>query len=402
MTKQKILYISGSIGLGHVSNDYAIACSLRKLNPNVEITWIATNPADEYLNNKGEPLHPKSGMFSSYSTFAEKAAGKSKLNLVKYVLYSLVGWIRNVIVFMKIIRKENYDIVVGNETYEILIAMILKLIRIKIPFVIIYDFLGMESMTKNPVERGINYILNLIWSKDYKIFSNENRKAIFIGQPEDIPNKKFGLLLPNRREYAKAHYNFIGYIVSFNPEISLEKAKIKEELGYSADPLIVCSIGGTSIGKELLNLCIETFPILQKNLPNLHLLIVAGPRLSPQELIKQPGIELKGFVPNLYKYFAACDFAIVQGGGTTTLELTALDRSFAYFPIEGHSEQKLVSERLNRYSAGIRMNLSTTSSIHLSQAVLRNFGKSVSYNLTQINGAEKAARIINQLAIKNC
>lgn len=398
MVKHKILYISGSIGLGHVSNDYAIACKIRKLNPNAEITWIATNPADEYLNEKGELLHSESARFSSYSTFAEKAARNSKLNLVKYVLYSLIGWTRNVIIFMKIIRKENYDIVVGNETYEILIALILKLIHVKIPFVIIYDFLGMESMTKNPLERGVNYILNMLWSKDYKIFSKNDRKAIFIGEPEDIPNKKFGFLLPNRREYAKAHYNFIGYIISFNRDILLEKVKIKEELGYGANPLIVCSIGGTSIGKELLNLCIETFPILKKKLPDLHLVIVAGPRLSPGELIKQPGIELKGFVPNLFKYFVACDFAIVQGGGTTTLELTALNRPFTYFPIEGHSEQKLVSERLSRYSAGIRMDLSKTTSKHLSQIVLQNIGKVVSYRLTEINGAEKAAIIINQLA----
>ena len=397
MKKSKILYISGSIGLGHVSNDYAIAQELRELNPNIEITWIATNPADEYIRNKGETLHSKANKFSSYSTFAEKAANKSQLNLIKYVLVSLVGWIKNVIIFKQIIRKEQYDIIVGNETYEIVIALILKMIRVKIPLVVIYDFLGLESMTKNPIEKLVIYILNWFWSRDKNVFSILNRKAIFIGEPKNIPDNKFGFLLPNRRRYAKEHYNFIGYILSFNPDLFQTPLKIRKELGYDEDPLIVCSIGGTSIGKDLLEFCMDTYPILKDEIPNLHFVMIAGPRLSPNELPKISGIELKGFVPDLYKYFAACDIAIVQGGGTSTLELTALNRPFIYFPIEGHSEQKLVSERLARYNAGIRMDFSKTTPAFLAENVLQNIGKRVSYKSLETDGAKRAAKIIIQL-----
>jgi len=397
MEKYKILYISGSIGLGHVSNDYAIAQKIREINPNVEITWIATNPADEYLKDKGESLHAKSDRFSSYSTFAEKAAANSQLNLIKYVLVSLIGWFQNVITFKRIIRDEHFDIIVGNETYEILIGLIFKFVRFRTPFVIIYDFLGLESMTRNPIEKAVNYVLNWIWSRDKYVFSKFNRKAIFLGEPEDIPNNNFGFLLPNRREYAKKNYNFIGYVVSFNPDISKNPMQIREELGYGIEPLILCSIGGTSIGKGLLELCINTYPILKKDLPELRMVIVTGPRLSPEELVTQPGIELKGFVSDLYKYFAVCDFAIVQGGGTSTLELTALNRPFIYFPIEGHSEQKLVSERLARYNAGIRMDYSKTTPTSLAKIALSNYKKQKSYRAIDVNGALIAAKIINQL-----
>lgn len=391
---KKILYISGSIGLGHVSNDYAIASKIREKHPGISIIWIATNPADAYLKYKGESLHEKSSKFSSYSTYAEKAAGKSKLNLIKYVIFSLIGWIRNVIIFKNIIRNERFDVIVGNETYEILIALIFRLVRFKIPFVIIYDFLGLESMTKNPFEKLINYILNWIWSRDYKIFSKDNRKAIFIGEPEDIPNNNFGFLLPNRREYAKSYYEFIGYVVQFNSEIYRNRLIVRKEIGYPQDPLIVSSIGGTAIGKELLLLCINTYPMLIKALYNLHMVIITGPRLSPEEFPKRSGIEMKGFVSNLYKYFAACDIAIVQGGGTSTLELTALNQPFIYFPIEGHSEQKLVSERLQRYNAGIRMDLSKTTPAILADQIINNFNKNVSYGEIRADGAERAANII--------
>jgi hypothetical protein len=52
-----------------VIKDLAIVNKLRTINKDVDITWIATNPAN-------------------------------------YVLASLKGWYRNVITFRKIIRKE--------------------------------------------------------------------------------------------------------------------------------------------------------------------------------------------------------------------------------------------------------------------------------------------------------
>ena len=45
MARKKILYISGSIGLGHVSKDIAIAKKIKAQNPHVEITWLAADPA---------------------------------------------------------------------------------------------------------------------------------------------------------------------------------------------------------------------------------------------------------------------------------------------------------------------------------------------------------------------
>ena len=92
MVKKKILDISGSIGLGHISKDLAIAHELRVQNPAVEITWLAPHPADIVLQKKGENLHPDSVHFTSYSALAENAAKGNQLNLVKYVLLSRKGW----------------------------------------------------------------------------------------------------------------------------------------------------------------------------------------------------------------------------------------------------------------------------------------------------------------------
>ena len=114
MTIKKILYISDSIGLGHVSKDLAIAQKLRMINPGVKIIWLASHPADVVLKKKGEYLHPSSEQFSSYSAPAERAAKGSHLNLVNYVLSSVNGWRKNVNIFKQIIKKEHFDLVVSD------------------------------------------------------------------------------------------------------------------------------------------------------------------------------------------------------------------------------------------------------------------------------------------------
>ena len=53
------------------------------------------------------------------------------------------------------------------------------------------------------------------------------------------------------------------------------------------------------------------------------------------------GAKIVGYLPELYKHLAACDIAVVTGGGTVTLELTALQKPFLYFPLENHFEQEI-------------------------------------------------------------
>ena len=397
MARKKILYISGSIGLGHVSKDIAIAKKIKAQNPHVEITWLAVDPADIVLEKKGEKLHPYSKQFASYSAFAENASKGTGLNLLNYVLSSRRGWIRNVKIFKQIITEEHFDLVVGNETYEIIIAFIFKLLKIRIPFVIIYDFIGLDSMSGKISERIGNYILNCIWTQDYKIFSARDMQALFVGEPEDIPDKKLGFLLPNRREYAKAHYKFIGYIILFDPKEYEDKTKIRDKLGYGEEPLVICSIGGTSIGKGLLELCNQVYPIIKEKYSGIRMVLVAGPRLDPRTINPHPGVEVRGFVPELFQHYAACDLAIVQGGFSSTLELTALRRPFIFFPIEGHSEQESVAKHLARYHAGIKMYYSKTTPDSLAEQVISNLNKEVSYKPISTDGAKKAAQLINQL-----
>ena len=269
----------------------------------------------------------------------------------------------------------------------------------EVPFVALFDFFGDDSVTGDPVEKEAAQESNRdFWAQLHHLFSDEKRLGIFIGELEDIPDESLGPDLPERRGYAKEVFEFVGYTLQFDPIAHTDRAKIRTELGYGEETLVICSIGGTSVGRDLLTLCAQAYPLVGQSVPCLRMILVCGPRLGPGSLSVPPGVEVRGYIPSLYKHFAASDLAIVQGGGTTTLELTALRRPFLYFPLEGHYEQQVhVAHRLRRHRAGIELSYSRTTAASLANAIVANLGKGVDYAPIATDGAQRSAQLITQL-----
>jgi predicted glycosyltransferase len=401
MTSPRVLYVSGSVGLGHARRDLAIARELRRLNPAVEIVWLAGEPARQVIAEAGETLLPESATYGDETAVAEKAAEGFSLNLLgRFALGAQSAFKRTLVTFEEASDRYPYDLLVGDETYEIDMALANQPDLKKVPFVMIYDFVGMDAMSRNPLERLVAYRVNWAWGGGPrgKPPTHEDL-ALFIGEPEDVADKPFGFLLPNRRQYAQRHYHFVGYAFPFNPADYSDKTKVRSELGYDKErPLIVCAVGGTAIGADLLRLCAASYPHIQEYVKDVRMVLVCGPRIDPTSLQMPSGVEVRGYVPRLYEHFAACDVAVVQGGGTTTLELTALRRPFIYFPLEGHFEQNLVvAERLARHRAGQRLLYSETTSEKLAETMVRLLGHEANWPPIPTDGARRAAELINQL-----
>jgi predicted glycosyltransferase len=397
----RVLYVSGSVGLGHARRDLAIARELRRLNPAVEIVWLAGEPARQVIAEAGETLLPESDAYGDETAVAEDAAEGFSLNLLgRFALGARSAFERTVSTFEEVSARHPYDLLVGDETYEIDMALDKRPELKKAPFVMIYDFVGMDAMSRNPLERLVAYRINWAWGGGPrgKPPTHEDL-ALFIGEPEDVADKPFGFLLPNRREYARRHYRFVGYTFPFDPADYADKEKVRSALGYDeGGPLIVCAVGGTAIGDELLHLCAASYPRIQERVGDVRMVLVCGPRIDPSAVRAPSGVEVRGYVPRLYEHFAACDVAVVQGGGTTTLELTALRRPFIYFPLEGHFEQNLVvAKRLRRHGAGERMLYSETTPEMLTETVVGLLGREVSWPPIPTDGARRAAGLINEL-----
>ena len=104
------------------------------------------------------------------------------------------------------------------------------------------------------------------------------------------------------------------------------------------------------------------------------------------------GLEVCPYVHNLYRHLAACDLAIVQGGLTTAMELTANKRPFLYFPLRHHFEQNFhVRHRLERYGAGRCMDFENRAGgDRRRDRRSRSAGRS-SYRDVETDGASRAA-----------
>ena len=395
---KKILFISGSLGLGHVGRDIEIAKELRKLRTDVEISWMAESPASDVLEKEGEKLLPEAKELYSSNLELEKSTKEYKANLVQWVKAVQKGWAKNVNVYAKISETYDFDLWVGDEPYDIMIALVKNPSFKKSPFIVINDSLGLDTNSLNIMEHLIVSMTNKAWMD---FLSREPPLAelnIMIGEQEDIPDKNFGFMRPNRRRIAEKFVKFVGYILPADIEKFKNKANAREVLGYGNDPFILCSIGGTSAGKDLLSLCIDAYPTMKQKIPRLKMILVCGPRLSPDSFRTPDGVKAFGYIPDLYKHLGAADLSIVTGGGTITLELTALERPFLYFPLREHAEQQFaVAPRCMRHNAGVRMDYAKTTPEQLAEAVVSNINKQVNYPILPTKGAQESARLINQI-----
>jgi UDP:flavonoid glycosyltransferase YjiC (YdhE family) len=130
----------------------------------------------------------------------------------------------------------------------------------------------------------------------------------------------------------------------------------------------------------------------------LRMIVVAGPRIDPASLGAPDGVEVRAFVPDLYRHLAACDLAVVQGGLTTTMELVAARRPFLYFPLRNHFEQnRHVRHRLERYGGGRFMEYDTSPPEVIAAAIAAEIDRKVDYRPVETDGAARAAALIAEI-----
>jgi predicted glycosyltransferase len=222
-------------------------------------------------------------------------------------------------------------------------------------------------------------------------------RSLFVGDPDDVVPHTFGHDLPAIRDWTERHFDFPGYVTGFAPVEDRER--LRARLGYRpGEQVCVVTVGGSGVGAALLRRVIAAYPLARARVPNLRMIVVAGPRIDPASLPQHPGLEVRAYVHDLYQHLAACDLAVVQGGLTTAMELTANQRPFLAFPLRHHFEQNFhVRHRLERYGAGRFMDFETDGPEQIADAIAAEIGRDVSYLEVESGGAARAASLIADL-----
>ncbi|TCK27266.1 alpha/beta fold hydrolase [Pseudonocardia endophytica] len=391
---RRALFLSSPIGLGHARRDLAIADELRALRPDVEIEWLAQHPVTEVLAARGERIHPASRWLASESGHVESECGEHDLNVFEAVRSMDEILVANFHVLDEIARTEHHDLLVGDEAWDLDHHLHENPELKRSAYAWLTDFVGVLPMPDAPDrEAGLTADQNAQMIEQVERYPRLRDAALFVGDLDDVVPDAFGPGLPSIRDWTADHYAFPGYVTGFTPIADADRAGIREELGWAdGEPVCLLTAGGTGVGLPLLRRVLEAVPLAARRVDGLRTVVVTGPRIDPATLPPTPGVEVHGWVPDLYRRLAACDLGITHGGLTTTMELTANRRPFLYVPLRRHFEQNLhVPHRLARHRAGRRMDWDGLDPDVLADAIASEIGREVDHAPVDPGGAARVA-----------
>ena len=267
--RPRALYISSPIGLGHAQRDVAIARELRRLNPDLQIDWLAQDPVTRVLQAEGERIHPASAHLANESRHIESESAEHDLHCFHALRRMDEILAANFMLFHDVVRDERYDLWIGDEAWELDYYLHENPREKRVPFAWLTDFVGFLPMEDGDERESFltaDYNADMV---DHIAHHPEVRdQALFVGNPEDIVPEPLGPELPMIRDWTERNFDFTGYVTGFDPADLGDRTKLRAELGYGDDERVcIVTVGGSGVGGDLLRRVIAAFPEAKERVP---------------------------------------------------------------------------------------------------------------------------------------
>ena len=184
-------------------------------------------------------------------------------------------------------------------------------------------------------------------------------------------------------------------MTGFDPAEFADRERLRAELGLRADEQVcLVTVGGSGVGGDLLRRVIAAFPEAKRAGPGAADDRRRRPAHRPGRRSRgTTGLEVRAYVHDLYRHLAACDLAVVQGGLTTAMELTANQRPFLYFPLRPPLRAELPrpppARALRRGPP--RWTSRRAGPDEIAAAIAEEIGRDVDYAAVEPDGAARAA-----------
>jgi predicted glycosyltransferase len=398
--QRRALYLCSPIGLGHARRDIAIAAELRRLRPDLRIDWLAQHPVTELLARHGETVHPASAHLASESAHWDSEAGEHDLHAFQALRRMDEILVYNFMIFNDLVRDEPYDLWIGDEAWDLDYFLHENPELKTAAYAWLTDFVGFLPMPDGgDAEAALTADYNAEMIEQIARFPRLRDRSLFVGDAADIVPDSFGPGLPTIREWTEQTFDFTGYVSGLPALNDDERERIRAEFGLRPDETVcLVSVGGSGVGGHLLRRVVEDYPAAAKAVPGLRMVVVTGPRIDPASVTAPAGVTVHGFVPDLHRWHAACDVAVVQGGLTTTMELTEARRPFIYVPLANHFEQnRHVRHRLDRHRAGQCLPYPELDPDTFAATLAGALAQPVDYEPVPADGAARAAARLAEL-----
>ena len=188
------------------------------------------------LETHGERIHPLSEELASESGHIAAESTEHELNAFQAIRRMDEILVNNFMVFHDAIEEGEYDLVIGDEAWDVDYYLHENPELKRTAFAWLTDFVGWLPMPDGGErEAFLTADYNAEMIEQIARFPRIRDRAIFVGDPDDIVPDDFGPGLPSIREWTEDHYAFAGYVTGFDPSPLLERREeLRAELGYRA------------------------------------------------------------------------------------------------------------------------------------------------------------------------
>ena len=396
-----MLYLSSPIGLGHGRRDLAIAAELRRARPDLRIDWLAQPPLTAWLDDAASGSTRRRAFLASEAAHMDDGRRRARparlrgdpadgrdpgrqlhgLQRASPARSTTTSWI-------------------GDEAWE-LDHFLHENPELKT------DRLRLDDRLRGlaPDARGLRREAELTADYNAEMLAHVARHAAasatgrssWATRRTSSPDR-FGPGLPDIRDWTTAHYDFAGYVTGFDPAEIADRTALREQSASATSRCAWWPSAGSGVGGHLLRRAVERLPAAAGARPGLRMLVVTGPRIDPASLPARRASRCAAGVPDLHRLPRRRDVALVQGGLTTTMELTAAGRPFVYVPLRHHFEQNVhVRHRLQRYGAGRCVPWPQASPERLAEELAALVGTAPEVAPVDPGGAARAAALLADL-----
>lgn len=210
---RRVLMVPGGRGASAVTRDLLIAKALRARRPGLRVEWLASAPARMVLAHHGEAIHPASADLPDQAERGPDAFSAWRQSDEEHFLGFMT--------LNDLIEKEPVDLVVADGAWGIDHHLHENPELKRFAYAFLTDTIGWVP------ERGADerrrYLMsdaNAEMLEQVERFPRIRDRALFIGDPADLPHAPFGTDLPDIRSWAVDRFTFTGPVADGGAEIA--------------------------------------------------------------------------------------------------------------------------------------------------------------------------------------